>query len=182
MATANLDELNRLAFEHCIFPLAEMDDVRRDGPEHLCQGRGRRTHRQERPHLSRHDEFAHARQFARLRLRGNRQGRLRPASRAPLCRHGGQLRRAGRALWPPSSRELAPGQLSNVMYVSGGSEAVEAALKLAKQYHFIAAASRGPTRSSRAGTPITARRWARSRSPTGSAPATSPSPACRARA
>ena len=30
--------------------------------------------------------------------------------------------------------ELAPGGLSHVMYVSGGSEAVEAALKLAKQY------------------------------------------------
>ena len=31
--------------------------------------------------------------------------------------------------------ELAPGRLDTVMYVSGGSEAVEAALKLAKQYH-----------------------------------------------
>ena len=33
--------------------------------------------------------------------------------------------------------ELAPGRLSQVMYVSGGSEAVEAALKLAKQYQVV---------------------------------------------
>ena len=31
--------------------------------------------------------------------------------------------------------ELAPGRLSKTMFVSGGSEAVETALKLAKQYH-----------------------------------------------
>jgi len=31
--------------------------------------------------------------------------------------------------------ELAPGRLSKVMFVSGGSEAVETAIKLAKQYH-----------------------------------------------
>jgi adenosylmethionine-8-amino-7-oxononanoate aminotransferase len=32
--------------------------------------------------------------------------------------------------------ELTPGRLDTVMFVSGGSEAVETALKLAKQYHF----------------------------------------------
>ena len=31
--------------------------------------------------------------------------------------------------------ELAPGRLSKVMFVSGGSEAVETAFKIAKQYH-----------------------------------------------
>ena len=30
---------------------------------------------------------------------------------------------------------LAPGRLSKIVYVSGGSEAVETAIKLAKQYH-----------------------------------------------
>ena len=31
--------------------------------------------------------------------------------------------------------ELAPGRLSRTMFVSGGSEAVETAIKMAKQYH-----------------------------------------------
>ena len=31
--------------------------------------------------------------------------------------------------------ELAPGRLSKVFFVSGGSEAVESAFKIAKQYH-----------------------------------------------
>src|SRR5690606_31004034 len=34
--------------------------------------------------------------------------------------------------------ELAPGRLSRTMFVSGGSEAVEAALRLARQYHIAA--------------------------------------------
>ena len=62
---------------------------------------------------------------------------------------------------------LAPGDLNRVFFVSGGSEAVESAWKLARQYYLRAAArtsSRASTRRSRAAPPTTARPSARSRS------------------
>ena len=34
----NIDRVRRDAFEHCIFPLAPVEDVQRDGSEHLCRG------------------------------------------------------------------------------------------------------------------------------------------------
>ena len=58
---------------------------------------------------------------------------------------------------------LAPGDLNRVFFVSGGSEAVESAWKLARQYH----AARGERRWKAIvapASPTTARRWARSRS------------------
>ncbi len=36
----NIDELTRDAFEHCIFPLANMEDVHRDGPNIYVKGQG----------------------------------------------------------------------------------------------------------------------------------------------
>ena len=57
---------------------------------------------------------------------------------------------------------LAPGDLNRVFFVSGGSEAVESAWKLARQWHASAASAAG--RPSAATSPTTARRWARSRS------------------
>ena len=57
---------------------------------------------------------------------------------------------------------LAPGDLNRVFFVSGGSEAVESAWKLARQYH----SARGERRwkAISRDSPTTARRWARSRS------------------
>ena len=37
---ANLDELSRLAFQHCIFPLAHMEEVRQNGPNIYVKGEG----------------------------------------------------------------------------------------------------------------------------------------------
>ena len=77
---------------------------------------------------------------------------------------------------------LAPGDLNRAFFVSGGSEAVESAWKLARQYFLArggkrieaptrrattsasARRRRASTRRSRARSPTTARRWARSRS------------------
>ena len=75
---------------------------------------------------------------------------------------------------------LAPGDLNRVFFVSGGSEAVESAWKLARQFHVPAASAAG--RRSPARSPTTGRPWARSRS-TGSRPcgtrSSRSSPACR---
>ena len=57
---------------------------------------------------------------------------------------------------------LAPGDLNRVFFMSGGSEAVESAWKLARQYHARAASGAG--RRSRRTSPTTARPWARCRS------------------
>ena len=81
---------------------------------------------------------------------------------------------------------LAPGDLNRVFFVSGGSEAVESAWKLARQYYVARGGSASPwparasprrdgtswsahrrprsTRRSRGTSRTTARRWARSRS------------------
>ena len=63
---------------------------------------------------------------------------------------------------------LAPGDLNRVLFTSGGSESVEAAWKLCREYH-LATASRSARRRSRATSPTTASRSARCRSPASSA-------------
>ena len=100
----------------------------------------------------------------RLRLR--RGDRARPrSSRCASCRSTPTGRtRIPRAIELAAEvASLAPGDLNRVFFVSGGSEAVESAWKLARQYH----AARGGSaagRRSRATSRTTARRWARSRS------------------
>ena len=130
---ANMQELDRAAFEHCIFPLANMEDVRRDGPNIYVKGEGVELIDLSGRHyidmMSSHTranslgygckEIARAvyEQLTTVHYVGTVDNFVAPA-----------VQLAGKIA------ELAPGELSRVMYVSGGSEAVEAALKLAKQY------------------------------------------------
>ncbi len=130
---ANIDALNQAAFEHCIFPLAEMDAVRRDGPNIYVRGEGvELTDHSGRTYLdmmSSHtranslgygnEEIARAiyDQLVKLHYVGTVDNFVEPA-----------------VALAAKVAELAPGRLSNIMFVSGGSEAVESALKLAKQY------------------------------------------------
>ena len=48
----------------------------------------------------------------------------------------------GRSSSPPGSPSLAPGDLNRVFFTSGGSEAVESAIKLARNYHRAPASPR----------------------------------------
>jgi putrescine aminotransferase len=133
-AQTNLDELSQLAFQHCIFPLAQMEEVRRNGPNIYVKGKGvELTDHRGRTYLdmmSSHtranslgygrEEIARAvhDQLMRVHYVGTVDNFVEPAVRLAA-----------------KIAALAPGKLDHVMYVSGGSEAVEAALKLAKQYH-----------------------------------------------
>ena len=131
---ANLDELSRLAFQHCIFPLANMDEVRQNGPNIYVKGEGvELTDHKGRVYLDMMSSHTRANslgygsleiaravydQLARLHYAGTVDNFVEPAVRLAA-----------------KLADLSPGKLDTVMYVSGGSEAVEAALKLAKQYH-----------------------------------------------
>jgi adenosylmethionine-8-amino-7-oxononanoate aminotransferase len=133
---ANVDRMQRDALEHCIFPLARTEDVHRDGANIYVEGRGvELTDQSGRVYLdmmSSHtranslgygnDEIARAvyEQLGRLHYVGTYDNFVAPA-----------------VALAAKLAALAPGELAQVMYVSGGSEAVEAALKLAKQYQVV---------------------------------------------
>ena len=129
----NIDETRRDAFDHCIFPLANIADVNRDGPNIYVRGEGvelvDQNGRSYLDMMSSHtranslgygcEEIARAvyEQLRKVHYVGTYDNFVEPA--VALAK---------------KLAELTPGALSHVMFVSGGSEAVEAALKLAKQY------------------------------------------------
>ena len=76
----------------------------------------------------------------------------------------GATRTRARSSSRRGSPALTPGDLNRVFFTSGGSEAVESALKLARAYHRLTGNGQ-KTRSSRARSPTTARRSARSPRP-----------------
>ncbi|CAN5852065.1 aspartate aminotransferase family protein [soil metagenome] len=128
------DELVEAALAHCMFPLAQVADVQRDGPSIFVEAEGTRitdihgnsyldmmsTHTRANSLGYGNQEVAQAvyQQMATLHYVGTVDNLTEPAIQLA-----------------EKIAELAPGRLSKVMYVSGGSEAVEAAIKIAKQYH-----------------------------------------------
>ena len=65
---------------------------------------------------------------------GGRPGRRRPGRRARV-RHELVLRASPGDQLAARIADLAPGDLNRVFFTSGGSEAVESALKLSRQFH-----------------------------------------------
>ena len=136
-AARSPEELVQAAMDHCIFPLAQMDDVRRNGPSifveaegaHVTDVHGRTyldmmsTHTRANSLGYGNQEIAQAiyQQLATLHYVGSVDNLTEPA-----------------IVLAEKLAELAPGDLSRVMYVSGGSEAVETAIKIARQYHINA--------------------------------------------
>jgi adenosylmethionine-8-amino-7-oxononanoate aminotransferase len=129
----NTPELLRDAFAHCIFPLVPTADVYRDGPTVFAEGSGASlvdingktyldmmgSHTRANSLGYGNDEVARAmyEQARRLHYVGTANYLSEPMVRLAT-----------------KVAELAPGRLSKVVFVSGGSEAVETALKIAKQY------------------------------------------------
>ncbi len=130
----NESELMRLAMDHCMFPLSDNAAVRRDGPTIYVGGDGAELieegGRRVLDMMSSH---------TRANTLGYGNGEIAQAVHDQLA----ELHYIGTgANFAPATirlaatlASLAPGRLSRAMFVSGGSEAVESALKLARQYH-----------------------------------------------
>jgi adenosylmethionine-8-amino-7-oxononanoate aminotransferase len=127
------EALAREAMEHCIFPLAQMDEVRRDGPRIFVEGHGvRLTDASGREYLD----------MMSSHTRANSLGYGNAEIASAVGRQLEQLHFVGTVnnIAPPTIElaakiaALAPDGLSKVVFVNGGSEAVETAIKIAKQY------------------------------------------------
>ena len=128
------DDLIAEALEHCVFPLAAAEDIERDGPKVYVRGEGVRvTDIDGREYLD----------MMSSHTRANSLGYGNAEIAAAVGKQLEQLHYVGTVtnLAPPTIElagkiaELAPDGLSKVLFVTGGSEAVEAAIKIAKQYH-----------------------------------------------
>jgi adenosylmethionine-8-amino-7-oxononanoate aminotransferase len=122
------------AMAHCVFPLAQMEEVRRDGPTVYVHGDGVRL------------TDVNGRQYLDMmssHTRANSLGYGNQEIAAAVARQLEQLHYVGTVsnLAPPTIElaakvaELTPDGLEKVLFVNDGSEAVEAAIKIAKQYH-----------------------------------------------
>ena len=135
--TAELKETDRLkldALAHCVFPLIDREQVRRDGPTIYVRGEGVRLW------------DAEGREFLDMmssHTRANSLGYGNEEIARAVYEQLASLHYVGTVanFHPQTIRlatriaELAPGRLAKVFFVNDGSEAVEAAIKLAKQYH-----------------------------------------------
>ena len=166
------------AIEHCVFPLAA---ARRRSTRRSHGLRSRRrsdAHRRRRPPIPRHDELAHPGQLARLRQCRDRRGRPRAARAAPLRRHGPNLRRPTIEL-----AERSPSWRPEASHRSSSSAADRRRSRRRSRSPSNTSPGGGKPRaykSSRAGTPTTARRWARWRDRLARHPAHRRSRACPA--
>jgi adenosylmethionine-8-amino-7-oxononanoate aminotransferase len=122
------------AFDHVIFPLIHTADVRDFGPNIYVKGDGVRL------------TDVHGNTYIDMMSSHTRANSLGYANEEVARAVYDQLRTlhyigtvsnlAGPTIQLAKKiADLAPGELSRVMFVSGGSEAVETALKIAKQYH-----------------------------------------------
>jgi adenosylmethionine-8-amino-7-oxononanoate aminotransferase len=128
------DDLIAEALAHCVFPLAPMEDLRREGPTVYVRGDGvRLTDLGGREYLD----------MMSSHTRANSLGYGNAEIASAVARQLEQLHFVGTVtnLAPPTIQlaakiaRLAPDGLSKVLFVNDGSEAVEAAIKIARQYH-----------------------------------------------
>jgi adenosylmethionine-8-amino-7-oxononanoate aminotransferase len=131
---ADSDELRAEALEHCIFPLIQMEEVRRDGPRIYVQGEGvRLTDAAGNEYLDMMSSHTRANSLGY----GNREIATAVADQLERLHYIGTVNNFAEPTIRLAAKiaELAPDGLTKVFFVNDGSEAVEAAVKLAKQYH-----------------------------------------------
>jgi len=131
---SNLDRMTRSAFDHLIFPIVSRQEVAAEGPTIFARGEGCRLWTED------------GREFldmlgspTRANSLGYANQEIAQAVYDQLVKvHfvGTAVNTTGPAIQLAEKlSELLPGDLSRIFFVSTGSEAVEGALKLAKQYH-----------------------------------------------
>ncbi|GIW05065.1 MAG: hypothetical protein KatS3mg059_1685 [Thermomicrobiales bacterium] len=132
--TPEAADVIRLAQEHCIFPLIHQADIRDFGPNVYVKGEGiRLTDVNGKTVLDMMSSHTRANSLGY----GNEEIARAVYDQLRTLHYAGTVANITEPAIRLASKlaELAPGRLSKVLFVSGGSEAVEAAIKLAKQYH-----------------------------------------------
>lgn len=130
---ANADELTKLAFDHCLFPVVDQETVRREGPRIYVKGEGiELTDLSGNKLLDMMGSHTRANSLGY----GNREIAQAVFDQMVGVHYVGTTSHFAE----PTIRlaatlaEVTPGRLKRVAFTSGGSESVETALKLAKQY------------------------------------------------
>lgn len=133
LSVEGANSLTKNALDHCIFPITHRDDVQQYGPMIMASGSGvnvtdihGKTYLDMMSSLSRANSLGY----------GNEEIARAMYEQAKKLHYVGTAAYMTEPMIRLAARiaELAPGRLSKVMFVSGGSEAVETAFKIAKQY------------------------------------------------
>lgn len=125
------------AFAHIVFPLIHTADVRDFGPNIYVRGEGVRI---TDIHGNTYLDLMSSHTRANTLGYGNEEIARAVYEQLRALHYVGTVNNlTGPAIQLAKKiAELAPGRLSRIMFVSGGSEAVETAIKMAKQYHIHA--------------------------------------------
>src|SRR3984893_13583745 len=132
-ASKSCDDLTELAFRHCIFPMVPTAELHQEGPVIFAHGSGAHiTDIKGREYLDMMGSHTRANSLGY----GNLEGAQAMFDQAKRVHYVGTAQYLSEPSIELAAKvaELSPGRLSKCMFVSGGSEAVETALKLAKQY------------------------------------------------
>jgi putrescine---pyruvate transaminase len=121
------------ALAHCIFPLARTEDVHREGPIFLTEGSGSNV---VDIHGNAYLDMMGAPSRANSLGYGNEEIARAMYEQAKRLHYIGSVNYVSEPMVRLATKlaSLTPGRLSKLVFVSGGSEAVETALKAAKQY------------------------------------------------
>lgn len=131
--TVNSQDLVSKAYQHTLFSLTPQAELQSEGPCIYIEGKG--------PYVSDHEGRRYLDMMS-TSARANSLGYANEEIARAMYEQAMRMHYSGtcRFLSEPAVTlaaklaELAPGRLSKVCFVSGGSEATETALKLAKQY------------------------------------------------
>jgi adenosylmethionine-8-amino-7-oxononanoate aminotransferase len=128
-----LNDDRSLALEHCLFPLVDRAHLLREGPKLMTAGSGLTVRDQDgTPYLDMISGFTRANSLGY----GNEEIARAQYEQARTLHYAGTVDMVTGPMARLAQRiaGLAPGNLSKVFFSSGGSEAVEAALKIATHY------------------------------------------------
>jgi len=127
-------DLAQLAWEHSIFPLIQIEELKKRGPMIFVEGEGvGLADIDGNTYLDMMGSHTRANSLGY----GNEEIARAVYEQMRTLHYVGTVANLAQPTIELSAKiaSLAPGRLSRIVYVSGGSEAVETAIKLAKQYH-----------------------------------------------